>query len=171
MVKGSRARAVALSILGALFLGAGCLPLAMAPELVVTRVLAFLTLFFFGPVTLIYLRSALRDQVRLLVDKAGINDFTLGFGTIPWHEICRVELFTVDPRLSSFILIELHDPERYLAHQAPLWRWHLRLIGTLNRLMGYPPFSINLAGTDVDGPTVLARIQAHRLPLLPPVEE
>ena len=110
----------------------------------------------------ILLWQVLDRRPYLIVDQRGILYRPFGLDVIPWSAIADIHLKSVTG--TTIIYLELDRPEEWLArssaiHRAAAW---------LNRLMGYPAFSLNFSRIAARPEIVFERMQqfhsAFRLP-------
>jgi hypothetical protein len=127
---------------GALCFVAGGILFALV-ETGIGRVLAWTNILFFGGCALVFAHEIADRRPRIEISDRGIEDRTLKVGVIDWADIGSVAL-----RRSfgnAFIGLELRDPAKYTARLSPL----LQRTVALNSKLGFPPLSLNLAGTSV----------------------
>jgi hypothetical protein len=81
------------------------------------------------------IRLSMRAGPGLVVDEAGFDDRSslLSVGRVPWDDVRSVAEANVST--TSFVVVEVGDPEIYLARLGPLPRWTARVNG---RMVGSP---------------------------------
>jgi hypothetical protein len=98
----------------------------------------------------------------LIVDEWGIFYRPFGLDVIPWSAIADIHLKSVTG--TTLIDLELDRPEEWLAQSSMMHR----SLAWLNRLMGYPDFSLNFSRIAARPEVVFERMQqfhsALRLP-------
>jgi hypothetical protein len=113
-----------------------------------------------GIVTLFMVASApvllwqvLDRRPFLIVDEQGVLYRPFGVGVIPWPAIADIHLKSVTG--TTLIDLELDRPEEWLARSSAIHRAAARL----NRLMGYPDFSLNFSRIAARSEVVFERMQ------------
>lgn len=112
-----------------------------------------LPVLVFGYPAFAQLREAFAPGPRIVIDEEGLEDRAMGIGKIPWRDIEYVERGPIPQHL----FLMLRDPEGYMARTPRM----LRAVVRMNLKFGYPPFLMNLIGTDLDPLEVVATIQAR----------
>ncbi|HEV8664204.1 MAG TPA: STM3941 family protein [Candidatus Methylomirabilis sp.] len=130
---------------------------------------AWLCILVFGGAALVFLGRFMDPRPRVVIDSLGILDRTLGVGLIPWSDIKAAYLSSVGGQ--DVILLELRDPETYLARLSPSRR-AMRALAAGNDLLGFTPLSVNLSWVDANSQEVLTLIlkrinETQRRPLEP----
>lgn len=95
---------------------------------------------FFGGCALIACWMLIDTRPRLVIDRRGIWDRTLGVGFIPWEDVQGAYLQSISG--NDFICLELHDPNRYRSRLSRV----RRAMSSANEALGFSDFSINLCG-------------------------
>jgi len=110
----------------------------------VGRMVGWMNILFFGGCALIFARQLADRRPRIEITDRGIEDRTLKVGVIDWADIQGVQLrrYFGNPLIG----IELRDPGKYTNRLSPV----LQRMVALNDKLGFPPLSLNLAGTSVD---------------------
>ena len=101
-------------------------------------------MLFFGCVALVAFIRLIDSAPRVVIDRRGVYDRTLGLGVIGWDRILRADLYEVSG--NAFIGLQLRDEDALVA---ALPRAGQRL-ARRNRDLEFPTFSVNLAATDLD---------------------
>lgn len=111
------------------------------------------TILFFGLGIPIFIYQLLDTRPRLEFNDEGVHDRTLGVGMIPWREIRDARLHSVQG--TSFICLELYDPEPWLARLSPV----KRAMTQANNALGFSAFNLNLAAVNADPNQLLELVQ------------
>lgn len=104
------------------------------------RVVGWFGVAFFGLCFVGDLSMALRPGPKVVIGDAGIEDRRHKLGVISWGDIDSLSIHTVQS--TSFLGIEVFDPEKFLARMTP---WQPALVGP-NRALGFPTLAIGFAG-------------------------
>lgn len=101
------------------------------------------------------------SRPQIVLDERGIDDWSLGFGIIPWEHVEEAEIATVDSEQFSFeehyVQLRLRDEQKYI-QQMPYWK---RLFTAFNKRQGYTGIFLNTIGTDASAEQLLSRIQTR----------
>lgn len=106
---------------------------------------------FFGACAMIAAWRLGDSRPRIIIDDEGVFDRRWGCA-IPWSDIVGVqgrELGT-----TQLVCLELRDPGKQLRRSSLFYR----VVSATNGLIGYSPFTMNLAGTDATADEVLEAI-------------
>jgi hypothetical protein len=114
----------------------------------------WLIILFFGAGSPRFLWRLIDPRPRLVLDRRGILDRTLGVGIIPWDEITAVSVRRVGD--VDFIGLDLRNPEQFVAKRSRL----KRVLSRVNRASGYTAPSLNLSVIAVDPYVLLDLILA-----------
>lgn len=156
----SATRKYLVALLGSLaFVVAGILVLlAQAPEespRTLAILGAWLCIIVFGGGALVFVSRLMDPRPRVVVDSRGILDRTLGVGLIPWSDIKAAYRSSIGSQ--DAILLELRDPETYLARLSPSRR-AMRALAAEKDVLGFTPLSVNLSWVDANSQEVLKLI-------------
>lgn len=120
------------------FVAAGVLIVATGGR---DRLAGWSSIVFFGGCAIVFLRQLADARPRVTISDRGIEDRSLKVGVIEWADIRDVQLLW--QRRHAFLGLELRDPAKYTDRLSPLMQ---RMVA-LNGKFGFPPLSVNLAGT------------------------
>lgn len=122
-----------------LFVVVGIFILSIAND-ISGKIIGFASIIFFGFGFIFLLYQVLNPRPRIIVDKNGITDRTLGIGRINWEDIESAAL------QRDFIALELNNVKNYLA-KTSIFK---RKLGRINKIMGFGEFNINLSLADAE---------------------
>lgn len=126
-----------------LFVVVGIFILSIAND-ISGKIIGFASIIFFGFGFIFLLYQVLNPRPRIIVDKNGITDRTLGIGRINWEDIEYAALNSTSS--IAFIILELKGVENYLA-KTSIFK---RKLGRINKIMGFGEFNINLSLADAE---------------------
>jgi hypothetical protein len=136
-IKNSRWKNV-LFLLASLGFVAGGIGMVMDGEM-----FGWTAILLFGGGALVFIRQLIDARARLIIDKDGITDRTMGVGTIKWEEIENAYVSSISG--NDFICLEVKNPEQYINKLSKV----KRALAGANRSLGFTELSVNLSGVDV----------------------
>jgi hypothetical protein len=122
--------------LGLIFVALGILLLQPWIDRPGHEIIGWLSIGFFGPVSLLWVLALTNSKPVLVIDDHGLQD--RHFGLIPWDEIMQVK------PTGEFLSITVKDEQKYIARLSPL----LKFTSSLNQMLGFQKVLINLAFVD-----------------------
>jgi hypothetical protein len=99
-------------------------------------------ILFFGSGIPIFVWQIVDARPRLIIDKHGVLDRTLGVGRIAWDDIEAAYVRSING--NDFICLELRNPEQYSQKLSKV----KRAMAAANRGLGFTDFNLNLSGVD-----------------------
>ena len=113
---------------------------------------SWMATLFFGGCALVGFWMLFDTRPRLIIDRAGIYDRTIGVGKIPWSDINNAYIRSI--RGNDFICLELRNQNAYLQKLSSIQRF----LAQANLSLGFTPISLNLSGVDANSYQVLELI-------------
>lgn len=151
LVAGNSRLRYAVLLLGSLgFVAVGGFIVARVPG--AQAWIGWASIVFFGGCALIGLRQVFDSRPRIVIDRRGIFDRTLGVGVIPWDDIVGAGLTAIQG--NHFVCLELRNPDYWLGKLSP---WQRRVVA-LNRGLGFAALNLNLSGVAADPHRVMELI-------------
>lgn len=91
--------------------------LLLQNELQILRIIGVMIVMFFGFTASILVRKLRDDIPGMIIDEVGINDNSsaVAAGMILWRDV--KDVFVVETGSQKFIMIEVHEPEKYIERQ------------------------------------------------------
>lgn len=150
----SRRRLLLPLILSAVFVLIGAFLILSADD-AHARNIGWLCAAFFGLSCAGIAWQVANDKPRMILDAHGVTDRSLRFGRIDWSDILGARLHTI--YRSSFIGLELADPQKYLQRRKKPALHSARL----NVAFGFSATNLNLSGLDIDPHELLGIIETR----------
>ena len=141
VVKNSIAKYILFSLLSLIFVAAGIFILSTGNELR-GKIIGWSCIIFFGLCLLVFLRQIFDHRPRIIIDKNGIYDRTLGVGIIEWNDIKNAYLNSIMG--NKFISLVLNNTEKYLQKTSKT----KAKLAQYNSTLGFETININLSGTN-----------------------
>lgn len=138
IISPSRKKWIVFLIVGLTFVATGILLLFQTGS----GLVPWTTIIFFGGCSVMFLWQLFDNRPRITISEHGIDDRFLKTGCIEWSDIERIRLWRQQG--NAFIALELRDESKYIDRLSPL----MQRAVALNRKLGFPSLSLNLAGTD-----------------------
>lgn len=149
-------------LFGALFLVsgffvAGGLWLATTSNTVDEQLPGILLVLLFGAILLFSGWYLLRAKPRIVLNDAGVEDFNLRMGVIPWSEITAA--YVVPYLFYKNVQLQVRNPQLFRQRQ-PGW---MRGLSSYNEAFGMSPFTLQMSSTNSNAQTVLDYINRQLL--------
>jgi hypothetical protein len=152
-IKPSRAKFALLFLAACAFVAAGIAMIVYGPAS--DTWIGWVCTFFFGGGLLIFGRQLFDARPRLVINRDGVFDRTLGVGVIAWSEIRGASLRSI--KGNDFIALELYHPEVWIGR---LSRMQQALV-TANRELGFGVLNLNLVGLQESSQSIYELILKH----------
>ena len=110
---------------------------------------------FFTLCLIAILFQLFRRVPTVVIDDLGVLDRRMRIGRISWDDISSVSVQQV--RSTHFVSLWLRNEEQYLSHSPN----GMRILGRINREMGFSPFSMSFVGLTPGWDDAYARISAR----------
>lgn len=114
--------------------------------------IGWLSTAFFAACGVVGIQMLFDSRPRLIIDRTGVYDRTIGVGKIPWSEITNAYLKSIDG--NDFICLQLRNPNIYQQQLSPTKKF----LTKANEALGFTPISLNLSGTNADSYQILELI-------------
>ncbi|MHC1743251.1 MAG: STM3941 family protein [Syntrophobacteraceae bacterium] len=136
VIKSSRWKYFLLLLLSVAFVAAGVLLVLVSPA----KWVGWMNIVFFGACAAVFIWQILDSRPRLTIDESGVNDRTLGLGTIPWEDIEEAYVQSISG--NDFICLRLRNADAYFERLSPVKKSMVKA----NEALGFTPFSLNISG-------------------------
>ena len=129
----------------AIFLTLGSLGFVVAGVLILIEakgggvLIGWMSTIFFGSCALVGFRMLFDTRPRLIIDRRGIYDRTIGVGRIPWSDINNAYLKSI--RTNDFVCLELRNQNAYLQKLSAIQKF----LASANHSLGFTPISLNVS--------------------------